>query len=77
MKKYSLRFAADNDAGERTVRFYAHSTANALELAKESANGDWAELSEDGALICKMQLVEETGVWLIQPVKDAKRGETE
>ena len=70
MKSYSLRFAAGNDVGEKTVRFYAHSTANALELAKESASGDWAQLSEDGKLICRMRLVEETGVWLVEPVRN-------
>lgn len=70
MKKYSLRFAADTKAGERVVRFYAHSTSNALDLAKESAHGDWAELSDDESIICRMKLVEDTGVWLIEPAKD-------
>jgi len=70
VKKYSLRFAADTMAGERVVRFYAHSTSNALDLAKESAHGDWAELSDDETIICRMKLVEETGVWLIEPAKN-------
>ena len=74
MKKYSLRFATDKDGGERTVRFYANSTANALELAKESAQGGapsaaWAILSEDDLPICRLKLMEETGVWLVEPTK--------
>lgn len=67
MDKYDLRFAADNEAGERCVSFHAHSTASALELAKESASGKWAELSLNGRSICRMRLVEETGVWLVTP----------
>ena len=67
LEKYSLRFADASEAGERTVKFYAHSTTRALELAQETACGDWAELAKNGKAICKMRLVEETGVWLVQP----------
>jgi hypothetical protein len=66
LDRYALRFATDNEAGERTVNFLAHSTINALDLAKECANGDWAELSLKGKVICKMRLLEGTDVWLIE-----------
>jgi len=73
MDKYYLRFAAENHSGEKTVAFYAHSTANALDLAKESASGDWAELYFNGHSVCKMKLVAETGVWLVQPTAEEDR----
>ena len=66
MDRYSLRFAAENQKGEKTVAFYAHSTASALDLARDTASGDWAELSLNGNLLCRMKLVAETGVWLVQ-----------
>ncbi|MEM7667157.1 MAG: hypothetical protein AAF250_14975 [Pseudomonadota bacterium] len=72
MDKYELRYAASNEAGATTITFYAHSTANALEMARDSASGSWAELYLNGALVCKMQLVEETGVWLLAPSQDQR-----
>ncbi|MBD2843425.1 hypothetical protein [Erythrobacter rubeus] len=74
MIQYSLKFAADNSAGEQTVSFYAHSTAGALEIAKNSADGDWAELYQGDALVCRMRLVEETGVWLVEPSQSRAQG---
>lgn len=65
MDKYSLRFATANNAGETTVSFYAHSTSSALDLARESASGDWAELYLNGASVCTMQMVADTGVWRV------------
>lgn len=76
MDKYELRYAALNEAGATTITFYAHSTANALEMARDSASGSWAELFLNGALVCKMQLVEETGVWLLAPSPDHKSAST-
>ena len=71
MDNYSLRYTAAPQAGivtpgEKTVTFYAHSTGNALELAKEAAGGDRAELFRNGKSVCRMKLVGETGVWLVQ-----------
>lgn len=67
MIKYTLRFVADQSDAEQKVSFYAHSTAGALDVAKKSAEGDWAALYEKDKLICRMQLVEESGVWLVKP----------
>ncbi|GMN02244.1 hypothetical protein [Erythrobacter sp. MTPC3] len=67
MIKYTLRFAAEDSEGEHKVSFHAHSTAGALDVAKNSAKGDWADLYERDTLICRMQLVEESGVWLVKP----------
>lgn len=72
--QYSLKFAADNSAGEQTVSFYAHSTAGALEIAKTSADGDWAELYNGGRMVCRMRLVEETGVWLVEGAQKQASG---
>ncbi|MBV7265811.1 hypothetical protein [Erythrobacter ani] len=74
MIQYSLKFAADNFEGEKTVSFYAHSTAGALEIAKNSADGDWAELYQGGQLVCRMRLVEETGVWLVEGSRKHAQG---
>ncbi len=76
MDRYSLRFAAENQTGEKTVAFHAHSTAQALDLAKESASGDWAELYLNGKSVCKMQLVGEDGVWFVQPTGPQELSDT-
>ncbi len=73
MLKYSLRFASDNEIGEQTLTFYAHSTSGALDTAKEAAEGSWAELYEDGKLLCRLRLVEDTGVWLVNPASKASQ----
>ncbi len=65
MKNYSLKFLMDNEQGEQTVSFCAHSVARALEIAKKSAAGCRAELYQDGEPIFTMELVSETGVWLV------------
>ncbi|MGB3806683.1 MAG: hypothetical protein WA936_05750 [Erythrobacter sp.] len=76
MDRYSLRYCSPDGDGERTVAFYAHSTSRALDLAKEAAGGDWAELYLNGKSVCRMRLVEETGVWLVErSAKDAGAGE--
>ena len=67
MLKYSLCFEADNEDGEQTLTFYARSTTGALDTAKLAAEGEWAELYQDKRLICRLRLVEETGVWLVVP----------
>jgi len=66
MDRYELRFASGIGAGKKTVSFYAHSTAQALDLARETASGERAEMYLNGRSICRMRLVQDTGVWLIQ-----------
>ncbi len=63
---YTLTFDGGPAAGEQTVSFHAESTSTALEMATREAKGDWAKLSLDGRLLCKMKLVSETGVWLLE-----------
>lgn len=65
MEKYSLRFAAGDASGERSLSFSAQSMGDALELAKCSAGGDRAELFDNDQSICKLELVSDCGVWLI------------
>jgi|GEM_PF-5002991 len=63
---YAITFDGGQEAGEQTVSFHADSTSTALEVAAREAKGDWANLSHDGRLLCKMKLVSETGVWLVE-----------
>lgn len=74
MDDYSLTFAADTESGVRTLYFHERSIGGALEVAKERASGHWAELRKGNQLICKMELIEKTGVWLVQPVKGETAG---
>lgn len=70
MLKFKLRYARATDGRDETLSFLAQSTAGALETAKLEADGDWAELYQDGQSICRLRLVEETGVWLIERVAE-------
>ncbi len=71
MDEYTLTYSADEIGTEANVTFFAHSTANALTLAREAASGDWAVLSSRGKTVCRMRLVEDSGVWLIEPLREA------
>lgn len=66
MLEYTLRYADDSDDVQE-VTFFAHSTGGALDTAKRAAEGSWAELYEGKNLICRLRLVERTGVWLVSP----------
>lgn len=72
MVDYSLVFAADTESGTRTLRFSERSVSGALEVAKQRAQGNWAELFAGEELICRLELVDETGVWLVgsKPASD-------
>ena len=65
MVDYSLTFAADTESGTRTLHFHERSIGGALEVAKKRAHGDWAELREGDKLICRLELVDDAGVWLV------------
>ncbi|XUU60877.1 hypothetical protein ACRAQ6_00970 [Erythrobacter sp. HA6-11] len=67
MTQYSLVFAADTKSGVEKLTFHERSVGGALEVAKERARGDWAELFEGDLLLCRIELVDETGVWLVRP----------
>jgi len=67
LAQYTLKFAADTDAGEQTLTFFEEALGGALEIAKKSATGNWAELSEEGKLLYRMELVHDTGVWRVIP----------
>ncbi len=75
MIKYTLTYSADDMGEEANVTFYAHSTANALTLAREAASGDWAVLSTGGKTVCRMRLVEESGVWLVENMREVNKAQ--
>lgn len=66
MVDYSLKFAADTESGTRTLHFNERSVSGALEVAKQRASGSWAELYQGDVLVCSMELVDATGVWLVK-----------
>lgn len=74
MVDYSLTFAADTPSGVRTLTFHEHSVGGAMEVAKEHARGDWAELRHGDQLICRMELVDGSGVWLVRRGSDKRAG---
>ncbi|WP_155805927.1 hypothetical protein [Erythrobacter litoralis] len=65
MADYSLRCSGSQDIGAEEIHFSALSFDGALNLAKKHLNGRQAVLLEDGRPICSMQMVSETGAWLI------------
>ncbi len=75
MTKYTLTYSSDYGGTEANVTFYAHSTANALTLAREAASGDWAVLSANGKTVCRMRLVEESGVWLVENMREQNKAQ--
>lgn len=68
MTEYTLRFRPDYAGEEEALVFTAQSMADALDYAKERAEGTQAELLVDGKAVCMMRLVEETGVWLVSTI---------
>lgn len=69
MNHYTLRYDSPVADGDEVVAFRAISLESALEVAKRCAVGEWAELSEDGEPVCRMQLIDSSGVWRISGVK--------
>lgn len=72
MTNYSLRFLPEDKTSETTLSFHAQSTSGALETAKRVAEGNWAELYRGDDLLCRLQLVEENGVWHVIPARSGK-----
>ena len=70
MEKYTLFFSTGIGDEEKSLEFDAHSTAAALDTAKQEARGTRARLTLGGKPVCKMRLIEETGVWFIEPASD-------
>lgn len=68
MRHYTLTYDATDIDGEQTINFVALSLDSALNVAKKSARGDWAELQEDGVPVCRMQLVDSSGVWRVSRI---------
>ena len=67
MTEYTLHFHTRD--GEQTLSYAAESMGVALDIVKERAQGDTAHLMADGKVVVVMHLVEQTGVWLVKPVK--------
>ncbi|WP_435418251.1 hypothetical protein WAB17_01345 [Parerythrobacter aurantius] len=60
-----LVFEGDGPGDRESLSFRALSLESALEVAKKSAVGEWAELHEDGQPVCRMQLIDASGVWRV------------
>ena len=54
-------------------RWGHHFMVYSLRLAKAMVEAGHADLYEDGAPICSMELVAETGVWLVGKPRRAER----
>lgn len=65
MRYYTLIYRDPDGAGNIEHAFEAVSLDGALEVAKRLVAGDWAELREDGIAVCRMQLVDSSGLWRI------------
>ncbi|UIP06423.1 hypothetical protein LY632_12100 [Erythrobacter sp. SDW2] len=71
MRQYTLTYDVAGSAEDKTMNFSALSLDCALEVAKKSASGEWAELQEDGVPVCRMQLLDSSGVWRVSGIKPA------
>lgn len=69
MHRYELKYETPDPLETKSFSFEAYSFAGALDVAKQEACGEWAELYENGRPICRMELVENTGVWLVGGLK--------
>ena len=69
MQTYTLIYPAPGGKTRETYEFQALSLESALEVAKRSAVGEWAELHEDGMPVCRMQLVDSSGLWRVSGVR--------
>ncbi len=72
MQKYVIRFEGRGRAGPQEVAFNALAVQDALEIAKTHAIGDWAELYQNGVPLCRMQLVDDGGVWRVSGITSRK-----
>ncbi|MXO49428.1 hypothetical protein GRI69_14325 [Erythrobacter vulgaris] len=65
MATYQLRYAAPGPGDIKRLEFEARTLPGALDIAKKETRGTWAELCHEGRTICRLELVAETGVWLV------------
>lgn len=65
MRHYTLVYRDPDGTGNLEHGFEAVSLDGALEVAKRLVVGEWAELREDGVAVCRMQLVDSSGLWRI------------
>jgi hypothetical protein len=65
MHSYKLRARDDHDSVIEEIHFECLSIAGALDKAKAMVKAGQADLYQDGAPICSMELVAATGVWLV------------
>ncbi len=64
MPRYCLKYSG-SDHSVQSIYFEARTLGGALDIARKSALGDWAELSEDERPVCSLELVSDDGVWLV------------
>ncbi len=65
MARYDLKYAPNSDGIVEMFSFEERSLSGALDMARKLARGDWAELYREGRPVCQMELVAESGVWLV------------
>ena len=65
MTDYSVKCGTAAKGNEVEFHFTAGSFDGALSMAKRRMDGDWAVLLQEGKPLCRMQLVSDTGAWLI------------
>ena len=73
MHSYKLLACDDHDSVIEEIDFECLSIAGALDKAKAMVKAGHADLYEDGMPICSMELVAETGVWLVGKPRRAER----
>lgn len=70
MEQYVLRFEGANQNDPQEVCFNASSLQDALEVAKGYPTSEWAALYRNGVALCRMQLVDDGGVWRVIGMTD-------
>lgn len=65
MPNYVLRSLDENAKPVSETVFECLSIAGALDRAQKLVRGHHADLYQDGHPVCSMELVTETGVWLV------------
>ena len=65
MPNYVLRSLDENAKPVSEATFECLSIAGALDRAQKLVRGHHADLYQDGQPVCSMELVTETGVWLV------------
>lgn len=72
MHRYDLRYAVNGMTEIDTISFDALTLGGALDIARRSAQGHWAELYEDGRPVCELELIIDSGVWLVGGLRAEK-----